>query len=77
MHRFDLRERRADSPLSGVRFFRIAENGEKMLYSQGQGDATRWIIGTLRPWRPRTVTVRPPHDPVTAARSRSAPLTSR
>jgi tricorn protease len=38
--------------LSGVRFFQLANNGEKMLYSQGQGDSTRWLIGTLRPLPP-------------------------
>jgi tricorn protease len=52
VHRFDLKERRADSPVSGVRFFQIADNGEKMLYNQGQGDSTRWLIGQLRPLAP-------------------------
>jgi tricorn protease len=52
VHRFDLKERRADAPLSGVRFFQIAESGEKMLYSQGLGEQARWMIGTLRPLPP-------------------------
>jgi tricorn protease len=52
VHRFDLRERRSDTPLSGVRSFQMAHSGEKMLYSQGQGDSIRWLIGTLRPLRP-------------------------
>jgi tricorn protease len=54
VHRFDIKERRADTPVSGVRFFQMAENGEKMLYSQGQGAAMRWMIGTLRPLPPAT-----------------------
>jgi tricorn protease len=52
VHRFDLSQRRADTPLNGVRFFQIAHNGEKMLYSQGQGATMRWMIGTLRPLPP-------------------------
>jgi tricorn protease len=52
VHRFDLKQRRADTPLSGVRFFQMAENGEKMLFSQGQGDALKWLIGTLKPLPP-------------------------
>ena len=52
VHRFDLKQRRADAPLNGVRFFQIADNGEKMLYAQGQGDSMRWLIGTLRPLPP-------------------------
>jgi tricorn protease len=52
VHRFELKERRADTPVTGARFFQIAENGEKMLYNQGQGDSTLWMIGTLRPLPP-------------------------
>ncbi len=52
LHRFDLPQRRSDTPLSGVRFFQLAHNGEKMLYSQGQGETLRWMIGTLRPLPP-------------------------
>jgi tricorn protease len=52
VHRFDLQQRRADTPLNGVRFFQLAHNGEKMLYAQGQGETTRWMIGTLRPLPP-------------------------
>jgi tricorn protease len=52
VHRFDLQQRRADTPLIAVRFFQIAHNGEKMLYSQGQGATLRWLIGTLRPLPP-------------------------
>ncbi len=53
VHRFDLKQRRADAPLSGMSFFRMAENGEKMLYSQGQGEAVKWLIGSLKPLPPR------------------------
>jgi tricorn protease len=63
VHRFDLKERRADSPVSGARFFQIAENGEKMLYSQGQGDSTRWLIATLRPIPPANADGPPPTRP--------------
>ena len=52
VHRFDLQQRRADTPLTAVRFFQLAFNGEKMLYSQGQGESLRWMIGTLRPLPP-------------------------
>ena len=52
VHRFDLQQRRADTPLTAVRFFQLAFNGEKMLYSQGQGETLRWMIGTLRPLPP-------------------------
>jgi tricorn protease len=52
VHRFDLQQRRADTPLNAVRFFQIAHNGEKILYSQGQGATLRWLIGTLRPMPP-------------------------
>ncbi len=52
VHRFDLQQRRADTPLNGVRQFQIAHNGEKILYTQGQGETLRWMIGTLRPLPP-------------------------
>jgi tricorn protease len=45
VHRYDLKARRADVAIGGVRSFEIARNGEKMLYRQGD----RWFIGTLRP----------------------------
>jgi tricorn protease len=48
VHRYDLKERRADVPVSGVSGFEIARNGEKMLYRQGE----RWIIAQLRPMPP-------------------------
>jgi tricorn protease len=48
VHRYDLKARKSDVPLSGISSFEIARNGEKMLYRQGE----RWHIGTLRPMPP-------------------------
>ena len=48
VHRFDLRQRRADVLTSGVRFFEISANGEKTLTAR----ADRWSIETLRPMPP-------------------------
>jgi tricorn protease len=48
VHRHDLKQRRSDVVATGVRFFEIAANGEKMLTAQGD----RWTIQTLRPMAP-------------------------
>jgi tricorn protease len=48
VHRYDLRQRRADVAASGVRFFEISANGEKTLTAR----ADRWSIQTLRPMPP-------------------------
>ncbi len=48
VHRFDLRQRRADVVTSGVRFFEISANGEKTLTAR----ADRWSIESLRPMPP-------------------------
>ncbi len=45
VHRFDLKKRKADVALSGVRFFEISQNGEKMLYRQGD----HWFIKAPKP----------------------------
>ncbi|HLK20206.1 MAG TPA: PDZ domain-containing protein [Bryobacteraceae bacterium] len=45
VHRFDLKTRKSDVAISGVRGFEIAQNGEKMLYRQGD----RWVIAALKP----------------------------
>ena len=45
VHRFDLKKRKSDVALSGVRFFEISQNGEKMLYQQGE----RWFIKAPKP----------------------------
>jgi tricorn protease len=48
VHRYDLRQRRADVVTSGVRFFEVSANGEKSLTAR----ADRWSIDTLRPMAP-------------------------
>jgi tricorn protease len=48
VHRYDLKARKSDVAISGVGFFEVAQNGEKMLYRQGD----RWFIGPLRPMTP-------------------------
>jgi tricorn protease len=45
VHRFDLAKRKSDVAVGGVRFFEIAQNGEKMLYRQGD----RWFIAAPKP----------------------------
>lgn len=56
VHRFDLKTRKSDVPLAGVRNFRIAANGEKALYRRGEV----WIIGSLRPMPPPGAPPAPP-----------------
>jgi tricorn protease len=48
VHRFDLKERRADVVISGVDAFEMARSGKKYLYNQ----KGRWLIGTLKPMPP-------------------------
>jgi tricorn protease len=48
VHRFDLKERRADVVIGGVEAFEMARSGKKYLYSQ----KGRWLIGTLKPMTP-------------------------
>jgi tricorn protease len=50
VHRYDMRQRRADVVTSGVRFFEISANGEKTLTAR----AERWSIEALRPMAPAT-----------------------
>jgi len=45
VHRFDLKTRRSDAPLSGVNSFQMSLGGEKALYRQGDN----WTIAPLRP----------------------------
>ncbi len=45
VHRFDLKTRKSDVAISGVGYFEAAQNGEKILYSQGG----KWYIAPLRP----------------------------
>ncbi len=48
LHRYDLKARRADVPLSGLSYFEMSFGGDKALSRQG----TRWIIAALRPMAP-------------------------
>ncbi len=48
VHRYDLKSRKSDVAISGVGFFEIALNGEKILYRQG----SQWHIAPLRPMAP-------------------------
>ncbi|MFC2158871.1 PDZ domain-containing protein, partial [Acidobacteriota bacterium] len=48
IHRFDLKQRRADVVIGGINAFDLARSGKKYLYSQ----RGRWFIGTLRPMMP-------------------------
>jgi len=45
VHRFDLKTRKSDVAIGGVRSFEISQNGEKMLYRQGD----RWVIAAPKP----------------------------
>lgn len=45
MHRYDIKTRKSDVPLSGVNNFQMSFGGEKALYRQGQN----WFIAALRP----------------------------
>jgi tricorn protease len=45
VHRFDLKKRKSDVAIGGVRSFEISENGEKMLYRQGE----KWVIAAPKP----------------------------
>ncbi len=56
VHRFDLKERRADVVVGGINAFEMARNGKKYLYSQ----RGRWLIGTLKPMPPAGAPSPPP-----------------
>ncbi|MFN7998609.1 MAG: PDZ domain-containing protein [Bryobacteraceae bacterium] len=45
VHRYDLKTRKSDVPLSGVQEFQMSYGGEKALYRQGEN----WTIASLRP----------------------------
>lgn len=54
-HKFDMKTRKLDKVLDGVREFIVSRNGEKMLYRQGQ----RWAIsGTAAPPKPGEGTIK-------------------
>jgi tricorn protease len=49
LHKFDLKERKLDTPKRGISGFTLSADGSKMLYRQGRN----WfVISTLRPSRP-------------------------
>jgi tricorn protease len=45
VHRYDLKARKSDTPLTGVSNFTMSSGGDKALYRQGEN----WIIASLRP----------------------------
>ena len=45
VHKFDLEKRKFDKALDDVSAFVVSANGEKALYRQGTGAASRWVIG--------------------------------
>ena len=45
VHRYDLKARKSDVPLTGVSSFQMSSGGDKALYRQGEN----WIIAALRP----------------------------
>jgi tricorn protease len=69
VHRFDLRQRRADVLVSGVRFFEVSANGEKILTAQ----ADRWTIQNVRPMAPAGGGPAAPGAPAGAAPAGAAP----
>ncbi len=63
VHRFDLKSRKSDVVIGGVRGFEISWNGEKMLYLQGD----RWIITALKPMATGPGAPPPPPSPAAAS----------
>ena len=59
VHRFDLKSRKSDVAIGGVRSFEISHNGEKMLYRQGE----RWLIAAPRPMATGPGATPPPAPP--------------
>jgi tricorn protease len=45
VHRYDLKTRKSDVPLTGVNSFQMSSGGDKALYRQGEN----WMIAALRP----------------------------
>jgi tricorn protease len=56
VHRYDLKTRKSDVPLTGVNNFQMSFGGEKALYRQGEN----WIIAALRPMATRPADGAPP-----------------
>jgi len=59
VHRFDLKTRKSDVAIGGVRGFEISGNGEKMLYRQGE----KWVIVAPKPMPPAGGGPPPPPPP--------------
>jgi tricorn protease len=59
VHRFDLKTRKSDVAIGGVRSFEISQNGEKMLYRQGD----RWVIAAPKPMAAGPGAAPPPPAP--------------
>jgi tricorn protease len=59
VHRYDLKARKSDVPLSGVNNFQMSSGGDKALYRQGEN----WMIASLRPMATGPAGAAPP--PVT------------
>ncbi len=56
VHRYDMNERRGDSPLSAVSSFQMSYGGDKALYKQGDN----WMIAALRPLPPASANAAAP-----------------
>ncbi|MCC7154884.1 MAG: PD40 domain-containing protein [Bryobacterales bacterium] len=73
IHRFDLKQRKADVLFTGVRFFEISANGEKTLTARGD----RWMIEPVRPMPPAGAPPAPPPPaPSTAMKTESLEVKS-
>ena len=75
VHRYDLRQRRGDVLVSGVRFFEVSANGEKILTAQ----ENRWTIQNVRPLPPAggSPAASSASRPAVPVHSRCAPTTSK
>ena len=65
VHRYDLKTRKSDVPLTGVSNFQMSFGGEKALYRQGEN----WIIAALGPWPKGPAVAAPPPAGAEAGRA--------
>jgi tricorn protease len=70
VHRYDLKQRRADVLMSNLRAFQMAFNGEKALYRQGDN----WFIQPLRPMAPANAPAPPAPPPNPSSALKTAAL---
>jgi tricorn protease len=70
VHRYDLKLRKSDVVASGVRFFEVSANGEKMLTATGDN----WTIQALKPMPPNGAPAPPPSAGPPAAAMKTAAL---